>query len=477
MFGGLGDDVYLIHRGDGIDTVRDGTDVPAGGFDTLRFGAGVLPEHVALYRTADDLRLVLDNGPQQIVISSFFNASSDRRIEQFIFDNGNGPVWTLDDINAWVINGTPNAMLGTSGDDRFSVDHAGDTVSEAPAAGTDTIESWVSYALPSNVENLILTGPLHIDGTGNALDNVLRGNSGNNVLAGAGGYDTAYGGAGDDIYKNIVAVVEAPDEGIDTWINRDGGVLPANVENLSMDDDSGFHYIYNVSAIGNALDNTLTSGGVGVGGDILDGREGADTMIASGSDSPIFVVDNVGDKVIASSLGGSSDKVISSISYQLGPYVENLTLTGTAPISGTGNDLNNTLDGSPNSAANVLAGGKGNDTYIIGPGDIVVEAAGEGNDTLQIATSPTDDGRTYRIEELNTANIEVFGLTGKGRNVTLVGNDLANTLKGNEKYRSILVGGAGADTLLGGTGDDLLDGGAGADTMYGGGGSDTYMVD
>jgi len=292
----------------------------------------------------------------------------DTHFEQFIFDNGNGPVWTLDDINARAIAGSANAMIGTSGDDSFSVDHAGDTVSEAPAAGIDTIEFWVGYTLPSNVENLILTGPLHIDGRGNALDNILRGNSGNNVLDGGEGYDTAYGSAGDDSYKNIEAVVENPNEGIDTWISRNGGVLPANVENLSMDDNSGFHYIYNVSAIGNALDNTLTSGGVGVSGDVLDGREGADTMIASGFDSPIFVVDNVGDRVIASSSGGSKDKVISSISYQLGPYVENLTLTGTGAISGTGNELKNTLDGSPNSAANALAGGKGDDTYIIGSG-------------------------------------------------------------------------------------------------------------
>ncbi|MGH8643952.1 MAG: calcium-binding protein [Gammaproteobacteria bacterium] len=476
MFGGLGDDVYLIHRGDGIDTIGDGTDVPAGGFDTLRFGAGVLPEHVAWYRTAADLRLVLDNGPQQIVISGFFNDTFDHRIEQFIFDNGNGAIWTLDDINAWVITGTPNAMLGTSGDDRFSVDHVGDTVSEAPAGGTDTIESWVSYTLPSDVENLILTGPLHIDGTGNALDNVLRGNSGSSLLDGAAGYDTAYGGAGDDVYKNIEAVVEDPNEGIDTWVSHDGGVLPANVENLSMADGSGTHFIYNVSAIGNTLDNRLTSGGVGVGGDILDGREGADTMIAGGSDSPIFVVDNVGDRVIASSSGGSSDKVISSISYQLGPYVENLTLTGADPISGTGNDLNNTLDGSSNSAANVLAGGKGDDTYIIGPGDTVFDLAGEGNDTLHEVWSGVS------IEALG-ANLENVMLIGGGGALNATGNELDNRIQGDfgdntlsgEGGNDTLIGSGGNDTIAGGAGNDTLDGGEGEDLLDGGSGDDSYL--
>ena len=50
----------------------------------------------------------------------------------------------------------------------------------------------------------------------------------------------------------------------------------------------------------------------------------------------------------------------SSVSWLLGDNIENLTLTGTGAIDGTGNDLNNVLTG--NSAANILRGGEGNDT-------------------------------------------------------------------------------------------------------------------
>ena len=106
-----------------------------------------------------------------------------------------------------------------------------------------------------------------------------------------------------------------------------------------------------------------------------------------------------------------------------------------------------------------------------------VRGAGEGNDTVQIATFAPDSGRTYTLDDLNIANVEVFGLTGYGANITLVGNAQSNTLKANTTYSTTLVGGAGDDTLFGGNGNDRLDGGAGADTLYGGGGSDTYVVD
>ncbi|SFT27543.1 M10 family metallopeptidase, partial [Pseudomonas sp. NFACC48-1] len=101
-----------------------------------------------------------------------------------------------------VLNGGvgQDTLIGGAGNDTYLVDDLKDIVSETStlAGETDTVRSSLKWSLGANLENLTLTGSAHLNGGGNALNNVLIGNDGNNVLSGWGGSDTLDGGSGID---------------------------------------------------------------------------------------------------------------------------------------------------------------------------------------------------------------------------------------------------------------------------------------
>jgi Ca2+-binding RTX toxin-like protein len=106
-----------------------------------------------------------------------------------IFQGGAG-----DDL----LNGGSGAdqLIGESGNDTYIVDNLSDRITEGLNAGIDTVQSSVTYTLGSNLENLTLIDSGNINGTGNALNNIITGNSGNNILRGSGGADTLTGASG-----------------------------------------------------------------------------------------------------------------------------------------------------------------------------------------------------------------------------------------------------------------------------------------
>src|SRR5262249_51539070 len=69
---------------------------------------------------------------------------------------------------------------------------------ESAGGGLDTVMSSVNFTLPSEVEDLVLTGSAAM-GTGNGLANHLTGSAAANTLDGAGGSDVLTGGAGNDV--------------------------------------------------------------------------------------------------------------------------------------------------------------------------------------------------------------------------------------------------------------------------------------
>ena len=139
--------------------------------------------------------------------------------------------------------------------------------------------------------------------------------------------------------------------------------------------------------------------------DTLNGGKGADSM-KGGLGSDTYYVDNIGDKVIENKSAGT-DTVYSSISFILGPNVENLTLTGKAGINGAGNGLNNTLIG--NSAANKLSSLAGNDMLNGGLGKDIL-TGGTGKDFFQLTTLSKDTITDFSVKD-DTLQLEdsVFG--------------------------------------------------------------------
>lgn len=289
-------------------------------------------------------------------------------------------------------NDTLNGGLGTDllsggvGNDIYVVNDLSDRVVEALDAGVDTVKSSIHWVLGDNLENLTLTGSQAIDGVGNALNNSLHGNTGNNLLRGEAGNDTLngglgadslYGGTGDDVYvvDNLGdSTIESAGEGLDRVNSSISWTLGDNLENLILTGSAA------IDGTGNELNNSLTGNAVGnllhgeAGKDTLNGGLGADTLYG-GTGDDVYGVDNLGDSIIEYA-GEGLDRVNSSISWALGDNLENLTLTGSAAIDGSGNELDNMLRG--NAVDNLLWGGAGNDslqgaagndTYLLGRGD------------------------------------------------------------------------------------------------------------
>ncbi|MGO7608589.1 beta strand repeat-containing protein, partial [Rhizobium ruizarguesonis] len=366
-----------------------------------------------------------------------------------------------------MLNGGAGAdtLIGGAGDDIYIIDNAGDLITEAANEGIDTVRTTLaSYTLGSDLENLTYIGTLAFAGTGNDLDNVitggaaidtLSGGAGNDTLNGGAGADRLIGGAGNDTYivDNAGDVVtEAANEGIDTVrTNLSAHTLAANVENLTYIGAATF------VGTGNLLDNVITGG---VGADSLAGAAGNDTLIGGGGSDKmsggmgddVYVVDIATDIVIENANEGIDIVHTALSSYTLGNNVENLTYTGSASFTGTGNALANTITGGAGNdilnggvGADTLIGGAGNDTYIVdNAGDLVTEAANEGTDTVRTNLAAYTLGTN--VENLTYIGTGAFAGTGNALN-------------------NVIVGGSGSNTLTGGAGNDTLTGGAAADVF------------
>ena len=316
---------------------------------------------------------------------------------------------------------------------------------------------------------------------GNTVNNILLGNDGNDTLEGAGGSDTINGGAGADTasYASATAgvTVSLALTSAQNTVGAGSDTITACENLLGSAHNDTLSGNASANSIEGGAGNDVLKGGSGndvligdAGNDTLNGNAGADQMNGGASDD-LYYVDVAGDTVTESSSTGGHDTVSSTVTFVLGAYLEDLTLTGSTAANATGNNLANVLTG--NSAANTLNGKAGGDTmagafgndiyYVDNAGDVVTEAsASGGTDKVNASVSFTLGAN---VEQLTLTGTGVIDGTGNSLNNVLTGNGAANTLTGAD----------GKDTLKGGAGDDILNGGAGQDTMTGGTGLDKFV--
>jgi Ca2+-binding RTX toxin-like protein len=216
-------------------------------------------------------------------------------------------------------------MAGGIGNDTYVVNSFADQVFENANEGFDTVNAFVNFTLPANVEALVLQGTA-ATGTGNALDNVITGSNAGNTISGAGGNDTLsglggrdvlsggagadtmIGGAGnDDFFVDNAGdvVIDLDGDAFDRIITTIDLTLPIDIENVRVASSAG------LSVTGNDKDNLIDGGdgndvlSAGFGKDNIDGDDGNDTLFGGEGNDDISGF--TGDDTID---GGGGDDTI-----------------------------------------------------------------------------------------------------------------------------------------------------------------------
>jgi Ca2+-binding RTX toxin-like protein len=173
------------------------------------------------------------------------------------------------------------------------------------------------------------------------------------------------------------------------------------------------YLVGSINGDGNSSNNTIV--GYGSGNNSIKGLGGNDSLYGGDGDDTLD--------------GGTDNDYLSG---------------GTGNDSLSGGDGNDVLDSAGDTAeVDALVGGKGDDTYgVYNSASMIVENAGEGNDTVWTAVSYT--------------------LSNNVENMYLVGS-INGT--GNSGNNTIIGYGLGDNTINGLDGNDTLDGGAGNDSF------------
>ena len=529
LYGTISND--LIYGYDGFDRIyaaQGGNDIIYGGDGSDRITTGVGNDRVYGQGGSDT---IYDGGGDDHYDGGGTTADGDR-ISYLYSSTGiiaNFSTNTVDDDGDGITDDTFVSIQNIIGSE-----HADTLYGSAErdfyyaGSGDDLIYLYADtdHANGGDGSDTIYGGDGHDSLSGQGGDDFLYGEQGDDGLAPGTGTNFVDGGIGTDTvaYFDLTHGVTV-DLAAGTADHDGDGVAEDTL--ISIEHARGSNFADRISGTANAEEiygfggnDTLHGlGGTdkifgGDGNDIIDGGLGADWMDGSaGNDS--YYVDDAGD-VLFEAAGNGTDHVYSSIAFDLYYHVqelENLTLTGTGNIDGTGNLLANTITG--NDGDNVLKGALGSDLLKGAAGNDLLLGQWWGNsgsaldidlavydgvisdyvfstflytdparstpimrlvieDLAGTGSDGTDEGRDqlqdidflqFSDRFLDTADI--FQWLPQNTSLTIkYGADGGASVNGTNGA-NWLFGGNGNDTLKGAFGSDLLKGAAGDDMLFG----------
>lgn len=530
--GGAGDDLYIWARGDGHDTIIEGTGGNFSTFDTLKL-EGINPSDVTITRNGNDVTLTISESAPgvgdggSVLLKESFDDWFARGVEQIVFDDGT--VWTQSTIRTALITsaGTPgddvingsnadDVISGGAGDDILSGGAGNDTYIYSRGDGNDIIDEGAAGNF-STIDTLRLQGIAV-----SALSLVRNGNELTLVIA------ESAAGAGDG--GSILLRNQLEDwfsSGVENIVFDDGTVWTQNDLRIKLlVPTSGNDVIegYNTNDVirGGAGDDLLAGGAGddtyiwarGDGNDtIVEGWAGnfstVDTLVLEGvlqDKVSIVVTGNDVTIVIGESAPGAGDggSILLKESLQdwfsqgveFVRFADNTVWTQNdfrakwlETLATDGNDTINGFQGD-----DILRGGKGNDTLTGGRGaDTYVYNRGDGNDTIHDTSSegpnslllhgilPSEitvlrnggDAILMIGAEGVDGQIRLVGQLGSSGNLATVTFDDGTVWTGQTIALNAVDNNGSSVTHMGTTGDDDITGTSDVDVIDGGAGNDT----
>ena len=383
--------------------------------------------------------------------------------------------------------GGGDALAGGDGDDTYFVD-AGDVVTEDADSGIDTIVTTLaSYALGANVEALVHAGPGNFTGTGNALDNLIRGGEGDDDLAGGdggdvfeatGGLDLIDGGNGVDTIRFAGSLYYRSFslDGAIATVVAEGTMQLTGVEYYYFETEGQSYTIDELvllSVSGTADNDALLAGnglnnwiyGLGgddmlwgkTGNDVLDGGDGDDVAYYAGSSDDFMIYMNeyggvgVGDLIgpegwdtltgVESLFFAGDNVTVDVIDIPARGTSGNDSIIGSSrPDLLLGLDGNDSLDGL--GGGDTLYGGLGNDQYLAGAGDDAMSDDGG------------DDGYVYALGDGDDGIFDAAGTDYLAFGAGIAPGDVTVTVLEDDSYLLSLAGASGSVTLWGAAEED-----------------------